>query len=232
VGLVIALPFFVLLARGHIRVEHQLRLANLPLLVAAQGALGWYMVQSGLSGRTSVSPYRLVAHLGLALVIFLIAVWTALDLRSSSRAGERRALVVAGLAVLTILSGGFVAGLDAGHIYNTFPLMGAGVVPPGYWQLDPWWRNLFENPAAAQFNHRVLATATAVTTWLSWWRQRHDVTGGDRWHVVATVAALQFGLGIGTLLLAVPIPLAALHQLGAVALLTAALWASRGRGAG
>jgi cytochrome c oxidase assembly protein subunit 15 len=223
-GLVIALPWVALLVRRRIPRGLGIRLALLPLLTGIQGALGWYMVRSGLSDRTDVSQYRLVAHLSLALVIYVVAIWTWFELRGSAAPRSRSALSVAALAALTIVSGGFVAGLDAGRIYNTFPLMGPGLVPPAWGQLQPLWRNLFENPATVQFNHRLLAMVTALFVAAQWWRHRGASAGS--WHLVLGAALLQVSLGIATLLLRVPVGLAALHQLGAVLLLTAALRAA------
>jgi cytochrome c oxidase assembly protein subunit 15 len=234
VGLVIALPFFWLWWRGRIPRALLPRLALLPGLVAAQGALGWYMVQSGLSVRTSVSPYRLVAHLGLALAIFAIAVWTASALAPRPEAqrdtpGRRDAsrwlLVLVSLVLVTIVSGGFVAGLDAGRIFNEFPLMGGRVIPAGYGAVDGW-RNPFENPIAAQFNHRLLAVITALATWAAWWSGERLAwpAAARRWlRVAAALAVVQLALGISTLLLAVPVSLGVAHQLGAVALLAVLL---------
>ncbi|MGQ0764137.1 MAG: COX15/CtaA family protein [Gemmatimonadota bacterium] len=258
-GLVLAVPYLILLARGGIERRYRLRLALLPILTGAQGALGWYMVSSGLSGRTDVSQYRLVAHLLLALVILMIALWHYLLMRvpatdegaepaqaygadaaltgdrTGAGRGDRVILGVVGLVFLTIASGGFVAGLDAGRIYNTFPLMGSGLVPPGYMQLDPWWKNWFENPAAAQFNHRVLAMATFVLTLFAWVRVARSAGAGAgsrqrvrRAMTVASAAAvIQLVLGVMTLVMGVPILIAALHQLGAVTLLIALMWAAR-----
>lgn len=238
-GLVIAVPFFLLLAKR--RIPHGLipRLLALPVLVAAQGALGWYMVSSGLSERTDVSQYRLVAHLGLALVIYVIAAWTASSLHLNAQGARtpdparrtrwRMAFGLATLTFLTVLSGGFVAGLDAGHVYNTFPLMEGSVIPREYGQLEPAWRNWFENAAAVQFNHRVLAMVVLASVAWAWARARRSVTGADErraWNLVAITALVQVTVGIATLLLFVPIPIASLHQLGAVALLSAALWAA------
>lgn len=228
VGLVIAVPFFVLLLRRRIRPALQLRLANLPILVAAQGVLGWYMVKSGLTERTDVSPYRLVAHLAVAVVIYLIAAWTAITLRRRVVAMDRLGVTVAVLAFVTILSGGFVAGLDAGKVYNEFPLMGAGVVPTEYGAMGAWWRDALENPVSAQFNHRVMAIMTLLVA-LGAWRVRDGRGSAEAlraWRWVAIAAMAQVTLGIGTLLLAVPIPLAALHQVGALGVLTAGLWAA------
>lgn len=217
-GLVLALPWLWLVVRRKLDRVWIRRLAVLPLLTAAQGALGWYMVSSGLSERTDVSQYRLVAHLGLALVIFVLAVRYALLLRGAPPFRWNAPHAVAALSFVTILSGGFVAGLDAGHIFNTFPLMGDGLVPPGYLQLSPAWRNIFDNPAAVQFNHRVLAIATLVVALLVARR-----LGGRQGWLLGAAALLQVTLGISTLLMGVPLLVAGLHQLGAVLLLTAAI---------
>ncbi len=237
-GLVIAIPFFFFFLAKKLPPALTPRLLALPLLIAAQGALGWYMVTSGLSERDDVSQYRLVAHLGLALVIYVIAAWTAMLLalgrgdgrvRSASGPRSRAATTIGLLTFVTLLSGGFVAGLDAGHVFNTFPLMGGRLVPDGYGALSPSWRNWFENPAAVQFNHRVLAMIVLATVAWAWARARRSIANpreGRAWNAIALAALVQVTLGIATLLLIVPIPLAALHQLGAVALLTAALWAA------
>jgi len=236
VGLVLALPFFVLLAQGHIRPSHRARLTLLPVLAAAQGALGWYMVKSGLQGRTDVSPYRLTAHLGMALVIFFVAVWTALDLGTKATASARtssflrRGLwVAAWCTVITMLSGGFVAGLDAGKIYNTFPLMAGRIVPPGYVLPGLGWRNAFENAAAAQLHHRVLALGTAALLLsLAAAGRRPGVPDALRQatNAAGIVVLLQVALGITTLLLSVPVTLGVLHQFTALGVFTATLIAA------
>ena len=232
VGLVVLIPFLWFWRRGVIPRHLFARLLSLPLLVGAQGLLGWYMVSSGLAERTSVSPYRLVAHLSLALLVFAIAVWTVAELRQS---GEREsapisvrrtlyAFIVA--VVVTIISGGFVAGLDAGRIFNEFPLMGGQVIPAGYGS-GTGIRNWFENPIAAQFNHRLLAILLALSVWIAWIVAERRWSGDmRRWmRMAAVVAALQVALGLTTLLLGAPVLIAMLHQLGAVALLTVFLTA-------
>jgi heme a synthase len=232
-GLVLALPYFILLARRRIPPALRTRLFLLPVLVAAQGALGWYMVESGLAVRSDVSAYRLTAHLGLALVIYVLCVSTLLELgpplSAPGRLPERiRPALLAGVALtfITLLSGGFVAGLDGGKVYNTFPLMGGRVVPPGYLAYASWWRNAFENPVAAQFHHRVLALATA-TLLLLLARAARQREAPPPLRSAAALLALavvaQVSLGIATLLLAVPILLGVLHQLTGLAVLTAVL---------
>ena len=240
VGLILAAPYFLFLARGQLRPAHRGRLLLLPVLAAAQGALGWYMVKSGLETRHDVSPYRLTAHLGMAVAIYAVCVWTAEDLRgvrSGLGTAPRRLrawlFVAAGLTIVTLLSGGFVAGLDAGLVYNTFPLMGGQVIPPGYRLVDSWWRNAFENPAAAQFHHRVLALGTATLLLiLAEFGRRPQVPSSLRRATGAAglAAAVQVGLGIATLLLRVPIAVAVLHQITGLAVLTAVLVATHRAG--
>lgn len=241
VGLVFALPWLLFLMQGRIPRQLRLRLTALPLLTLGQGALGWYMVQSGLVERISVSAYRLTAHLGLALGILAVCVWTYSELRErtpterdaaqATPRGWRLALLGATtLLGITVLSGGFVAGLRGGRIFNEFPLMGGQVVPPGYAQLSPWWANAFENPAAAQFHHRLLALAvTALVLALTWRARQTPLPATVRRAVYAfgAVITVQLMLGITTLLLAVPIALGVLHQFTGVLALTAALVATQ-----
>jgi cytochrome c oxidase assembly protein subunit 15 len=127
---------------------------------------------------------------------------------------------------LTIIAGGFVAGLNAGRVYNTFPLMDGSIVPAGYAQLEPFVRNWFENVAAVQFDHRILAmttVASVIVLWLAGWQGGFPASARSALRALLAIALLQLSLGISTLLLVVPIPLAAAHQAGAVLLLTAAI---------
>jgi cytochrome c oxidase assembly protein subunit 15 len=235
IGLVFGGPFLYFLARRRISRQLAPRLAGLFVLGGLQGALGWYMVESGLSQRIEVSQYRLAAHLLAAVVIYAAMLWVALDLlparveasgdprRHRLRRGVGAAI---GLVVLTLLAGAFVAGLRAGYIYNTFPLMAGGLAPAEYWSLTPWYLNWFENPAAAQFNHRALAETTWVVVTTLWLHGlRLDLPRGLRvaLHAFFAAASLQAALGIATLLLGVPMPLAVAHQAGAMLLLTAAV---------
>lgn len=233
VGLAIAVPGLLGLARGWFRPPVRGRVVAMGLLTLGQGVLGWYMVASGLSERTDVSQYRLAAHLGLALVLFMLALWTAADLLRRPALAPvavglaRPARWLLGLVLLTALAGAFVAGTNAGKAYNEFPLMAGRLVPAGYWSLDPWYRNLFDNIAAVQFNHRALAVVTLAVGVVLAVRLGHAAAGQFRGLAVGLGLAVggQFGLGLLTLLWSVPIPVAALHQAGAVVLLGLALLA-------
>ena len=233
IGVAFALPLIFFLLRRWVDRALGWKLFGLFVLGGLQGALGWYMVKSGLVDRPDVSQYRLVAHLGVALVIYGALLWVAMRLLTAGTAQvpaapptvALRARAVAALVLLTILSGGFVAGLDAG--YNTFPLMDDELIPQAIFALSPWWRSLFEDVTTVQFVHRLLATTTLL------------VIVGFRWSLVATPLSprarraanllalwvpVQFGLGIATLLSYVALPLAALHQASALVLFTLALW--------
>ena len=233
-GVVFALPFLYFLVRRRISWKLAPRLGIMFVLGALQGVLGWYMVKSGLVDRPDVSQYRLAAHLGLALAILAAMIWVALDLirpepqAAVSQTGLRRgAWGLLALISVTALSGAFVAGLDAGHRYNTFPLMDGRLIPEGVFDLSPVYLNFFENIATVQFDHRILAISVLVLVGGFWWRAGGaQLTGGQRRAVnaLAAVAVVQVGLGISTLVLVVPIPLAALHQAGAVTLLGVAVW--------
>jgi heme a synthase len=231
IGFVYLLPFLYFLVRGRIPRRLAWPLAGIFALGGAQGALGWWMVMSGFANRIEVSQYRLTAHLALALVIYAATLWTALGLLRPPSSDAPRWLrrgsgIVLAMVSLTIVAGGFVAGLNAGLTYNTFPLMDGSFVPAGYAQLSPFIRNWFENIPAVQFDHRLLAetTVTAVIVlWLAATRAALPHPARVALRALLAMALLQVSLGISTLLLVVPVPLAAAHQAGAVLLLTAAL---------
>ena len=235
IGLVALLPLVVFLLQGRIRGADVPKLIAVPFLVALQGALGWYMVESGLAVRTSVSQYRLTAHLMLAVAIYGYIVWIAADILRREplwldgnrvRKFRRAARGILALVTLTMVAGGFTAGLKAGLTYNTFPLMDGRLVPAGYLQLHPWWRNLFENIATVQFDHRLLATTSFCAIAAFWFAARkkclqHSLRAPL--NALMLVACMQVALGISTLIFMVPVPLAAAHQAGAVLLFTCAL---------
>ena len=194
------------------------------------------MVKSGLVDNPRVSQYRLTAHLVAAIAIYGYMFWMALSLlfRSDGTATHpwfSRTLLLAALVLTTVISGGFVAGLDAGLIYNTFPRMGNHWVPPDVSALSPWWKNFFENMATVQFNHRILALATFSVIVVYWWFARKaDMPARVRPGVNALLhtALLQVALGISTLLLMVPLVLAAAHQAVAVLLFTVMVYLCHG----
>ncbi|HEY3935634.1 MAG TPA: COX15/CtaA family protein [Gemmatimonadales bacterium] len=238
VGVAFLLPLLWFLFRGMVPRDIRGRLWLLLLLLAAQGALGWFMVSSGLSGRIEVSQYRLAAHFAAALLIYGATVWTAAGFLASPEAKRadvpalrRSAATLTGLAAVTAIAGAFVAGLRGGHVFNTWPLMGGRVVPPGYTMLSPWVRNWFENPGAAQFDHRCLAYLTVCSVVIFWLiSRRHALAKSQRIAVgcFAAAAVGQVCLGIATLLLIVPVPLGIAHQGGAIILITAGLVATHG----
>lgn len=208
------------------------RLVAVPLLVAANGVLGWLMVASGLVDIPRVSPYRLTAHLGFAVAIYGYVLWLALGLLSAAPDKpapvtlRRNGTAIATLVYFMILTGGFVAGTKAGYAFNTWPLMNGRFVPEGVFGMEPWWVNLFENVATVQFDHRLVAYLLLLAIPAYWWRARrvglapHAKT---TLHLLLAMLALQVGLGIATLVHTVPVWLGALHQAGALALFTFAL---------
>lgn len=233
IGLVFFLPFAWFLIRGRIRGLLAAKLLGIFLLGGAQGALGWYMVKSGLVDIPEVSQYRLAAHFFMAFLIYGLLIWTALSLLYPARnaIGDSRhrhirqlAMTALVLVSITVVSGAFVAGTDAGFIFNTFPLMEGKIVPPGYFQ-DRW--AAFEDLATIQFNHRVLALVTFAIIIFVWWQ--------SRWlaliprarlaaNVLLAAAVAQVVIGITTLLLVVPVHLGACHQAGALVLFSATIW--------
>lgn len=233
IGLAFFLPLVYFAARRRIPKPLIPALVAIFVLGGLQGALGWFMVQSGLVDVPRVSPYRLTAHLALAVAIYAYVVWIVLGLLSPRPAGDGAAGLrrfgwgVTGLLFLMILAGGFVAGTKAGFAFNTFPLMHGHLVPPGVYALEPWWVNLFENVATVQFNHRVLAYVLLFVVFGYWWMARAaPLSAATRRAFNGLLAALlvQMGLGIATLLYVVPVGLGALHQGGALVVLTIALY--------
>lgn len=231
IGLAFFLPFLWFLWRRRLPSWLTPHLWALLGLGALQGFLGWFMVASGFAERTDVSQYRLVLHLGLALGVYAYLLGLALRLLEPEAGCERPApraglWALLALAALTLASGGLVAGLDAGLIYNSYPLMDGDLVPAGYGQLRPWLANWGENVTAVQFNHRLLAHLTVAGALLLWLAGRRlGGPAGRALGLVAAVACGQLLLGIATLLAAVPVWLGALHQAGAILLLSALILA-------
>lgn len=236
IGTVFLLPGLYFLFRGWLSRRLAAKLLLAFVLGAAQGGLGWYMVKSGLIKHPDVSQYRLTAHLGLALAILGYMSWLALGLLKPEPDPERiqqpghlwgAAIALAGLITVTALSGGFVAGLDAGFVYNTFPLMEGRLIPDGLFSLHPLWRNFFEDIATVQFVHRSLAETVLLAVgvfWIGALGKRLAPRTRLAVNVLGLAAAIQVGLGISTLVLVVPLPLAAGHQASAVVLFFASLW--------
>lgn len=236
IGIAFLLPFVFFAVRGYIGRREWPKYLLMFVLGGLQGLLGWYMVKSGLVDVPHVSQYRLTAHLVSAFLIYAYMFWVALSLLYPAKRMDEgtdrhpwfgRSLGLTAVVCLTIVSGGFVAGLDAGKIYNTFPMMGSHWLPPGLFALDPFWRNLFENTTTVQFNHRLLAIASFCMVVLFWYgARRANLPARARRGVNAVLhtTALQVVLGISTLLLAVPISLGTAHQAAALLLLTACLF--------
>jgi len=239
IGMVFLIPFLFFLVKGRMHRPLVPRMVALFVLGGLQGLLGWYMVKSGLVDNPHVSQYRLTAHLGLAIVIYAYMFWIALGLlpekpRDNPAAGPPGlrlfAGLLAGLVFITALSGGFVAGLKAGHAYNTFPLMDGRWIPEVIFMQEPLWRNFFENIATVQFDHRVLAIITflgVVSLWIYGRKQNLSTQVRTGLHLLLLAGVLQVALGISTLLLHVPTALAATHQGGALLLLTVILFVNQ-----
>lgn len=238
IGLAFFIPMMIFFAQKRIGRDVVPVVLGLFVLGGLQGALGWYMVQSGLTERTDVSQYRLAAHLSLAFVVLGALIWMALRWAvpvpaGASRSAERdtvlrwAAVVFLGLIFVQIVLGAFVAGLNAGKIYNTWPLMDGAFVPQNYLSMDIGWRNLFENMAAAQFNHRLMAYIVAVAAaGLALLGLGLPAANRLRTPFLLSFAAVvgQVLLGIWTLLAVVPISLGLLHQAGAILVYALAIY--------
>jgi cytochrome c oxidase assembly protein subunit 15 len=230
IGLAYALPFFYLLAKRQIPQGYTLKFLTLVLLVGFQGAMGWYMVKSGLIDQPSVSHYRLAAHLSLALLLYSLSLWTALSLRTNKKTINRqpdKALYYSGwwllgLIGLTILWGAFTAGLDAGLVYSdTFPKMGETWIPAEVTKGQSLAKALLETHAGVQFLHRWLAILSAMSILLYAFcaisaRKRRE----KAFAALGVMIVLQVALGLSTLFSGVALLPAVLHQAGAIVVLT------------
>ncbi len=238
IGFAFLIPFIWFVVRGQLTRRDAPRLFVLFILGGLQGVLGWFMVKSGLEARPEVSHYRLAAHLVAALILYAGLVWSALVYLHAGEAPQEKVAGARGLRgrlmapltliCLTIPAGALVAGLHAGLIYNTFPLMGGTILPGDAWAQSPTWINFFNNQTLVQFDHRVLAILTWAACVAVWWSSRALPLPPRQKQAVAlvpVVATAQALLGIATLLEVVPLPLAVAHQAGAFLLFTSLLWA-------
>ena len=226
-GIAFALPLAYFAFRKMIPQGYKLPLLVLLFLGGMQGVIGWWMVKSGLVSDPTVSQYRLATHLGMALFIYGMLLWTGFNLfygKALRPSGHMMGVVT--IVAITIIAGAFVAGMDAGLLYNEYPLMGDGLVPIEYGEeglSDP-----FENPAAAQFHHRWIAVLAVIGVLTLWRRANRIAQIRNRGITVGAIVLGQFTLGIVTLLNGVPVWMGAAHQLGAVLLLGACLWCVHG----
>ncbi|MEN8712884.1 MAG: COX15/CtaA family protein [Arenicellales bacterium] len=233
IGLAFLLPFLFFLIRGMIPKNLTPKLIAMFILGGLQGLLGWYMVKSGLVNDPHVSQYRLTAHLMLAVAIYCYILWIALDLIADEKPvtgfttdisklpGKTLMLLI--FVIVTMVSGGFVAGLKAGLIYNTFPLMGDSLIAPGVYAMQPWYQAMLEDAITVQFNHRLLALTTfflIIAVYLYQLRLSLPSRTKMLFNFVLIASVLQVSLGISTLLLRVPVAIAASHQAVALVLLT------------
>ena len=235
-GILFFVPFILFAWIGAIRRQEWPRMLLLFVLGGLQGFVGWWMVESGLETRVSVSQYRLAIHLGVALVLLVAIFWTALEylrLQSNEETSPRRdallawPTMIAVLVYVQMLLGALVAGLHAGFIYNSWPLMDGRFAPGDAFVQSPWWINFFENPGMAQFDHRMGAYVIAFVVFALWWKERRLMLprlAKRSGIALVHLTIFQIALGITTLLLQAPEFLAALHQLTAALLLCAAVW--------
>ena len=234
-GIVFLLPFIFFIVKGWVDRGLMPRLIVILLMGGFQGVLGWYMVKSGLLNHPDVSQYRLTAHLSAAVIIYGYMFWEAMSLLKAKHSmvrGSSTKFIIASIFVafwifLTIVSGGFVAGLDAGLTYNTFPLMDGQFIPDGLWSKEPWYINFFENITTVQFDHRILAEITLLLVVGIWWGvKKSDISASARkpFHLMLVMVLVQVALGISTLMFVVPVFVASLHQIGALVLFTFSIW--------
>lgn len=231
IGLVFFFPLVFFFIKGYIKKNEFPKYLLMLILGGMQGVLGWYMVKSGLIDNPAVSQYRLTAHLSSAFLIYGFMFWTALTLlypvKTTPHNWSIKTIGLTVLIIITIVSGGFVAGLKAGKIFNTYPMMGDYWIPPGIFSLEPIWVNFFDNIVMVQFNHRILTLITFIAISLYWFKIRQmklSYRASKAVNALLHTAVLQFILGVSTLLMFVPTALAAAHQATAMILLTISLY--------
>ncbi|XP_022203325.1 cytochrome c oxidase assembly protein COX15 homolog [Nilaparvata lugens] len=248
IGASFYMPATFFWAKGWLTPVMKKRVAFFGALIAAQGLMGWYMVKSGLEDRFDgpsdvprVSQYRLASHLSLAFILYSLLLSSSLDvllpaqkvdLATITKLSTRFRMLAhscKGMVFLTALSGAFVAGLDAGLVYNSFPLMGNGLIPSDILSMKPAITNFTENPTTVQFDHRILGTTTLCLISGMWLLSRKRTLPARAYKAataMATMAWMQVALGISTLVMYVPVSLAAAHQSGSLVLLSLAVWLS------
>jgi len=232
IGVAFAVPLAVFWIAGRLPGRMKPMLLGLLALGALQGAIGWWMVVSGLAERVDVSQYRLAVHLTMAFLILAGLVWAAEDTRArppepSTGAVRRVAVLILAVVFLQIFLGGLVAGLRAGWSYNTWPLLDGALVPPGLLVQSPWWQNLFENPKTVQFDHRLVAyLLLALVVGHAVQAARvlpakalPGCRAARRAAWLVAVVGVQATIGIAALVTVVPVSLGLAHQLGAAAVL-------------
>ena len=244
IGAFYTLPAIYFWTKGYFNKAMKIRVLAFGTLIGMQGLMGWYMVKSGLEDRFNsesdvprVSQYRLAAHLSFAFVLYTLFLWSALDhllppqniqqITKSALRFRKLAHVTKGMVFITAMSGAFVAGLDAGLVYNSFPKMADRWIPSDILAFSPTLRNFTENPTTVQFDHRVLGTSTLTLIsglWLLSRRCKLPPRAYKAATAVAVMGWMQVILGISTLLTYVPVPLAASHQSGSLVLLSFAVW--------
>lgn len=220
IGVVFALPYAFFLATGRLR-GRVLPVTVLGLMGALQGAIGWWMVTSGLYGRLDVSSVRLAVHLALAFAILGFGLWQFLGAWTTARGGGRPRTVATALLALIyvqIVLGALVAGSDAGRAFADWPTIGGAWIPPNYPEFAPWWTNLTENLWAVQFHHRLAGYLVVLVAAWAFLRER----GAERGFVLG-LALGQAALGVATILIGAPLWISLAHQFGAVLLWAAAV---------
>ena len=226
IGVVVLVPMIFFWATGRLEPQLRPRMVAIFLLGGLQGAVGWWMVASGLTERIDVSQYRLTIHLTLACLILAYVVWVARSIaptwRPSTASLRFGASVVVALLLVQIALGGLVAGLNAGFVYNTWPLMDGRLVPADFLTVSPWWLNFGENIATVQFTHRIGAYVVFAAALFHAWQARGSEQASGAL-ILAGLVTLQAALGIATLTSGMILQLALLHQLGAVVVLWAAV---------
>ena len=233
IGLIMAIPLVIFWLRGDLSSQLKIRLVGLLVLIGVQGGIGWWMVASGLVDRLDVSQYRLATHLGMAFIILGVTLWLALEARNGpppvrNGAMTKWATALWALILIQIVLGAFVAGLDAGRIYNTWPLMNGDIIPEGYLAGLPFFQAMFESHAAVQMHHRWAGYLVMISVVIfAYLINRQDRVELKPFMIILPALVVgQVALGISALLAVVPLNLSLAHQAGAILLFIAAGLAS------